>query len=169
MPSVDTTAPAEHKTSGEKPAVVAGTKPSDERWDLSPASGRQSEITHRPDWLDQLPHKEGDTYFIAVEAGDYPENVREEMLNDKMVAATNHYINDTLFHQTDVADVVGITPEYLDANHCIRQRLLDKGWTLTAVQLAFDNQFREIWTIAIGISFRKAICNSSPDTPARQD
>ncbi len=96
--SSDTSTLAETETSSAARKPVAA--------DARPATTDQSK---RPDWMNEPPSKHGDVYVVPVESGVYADpSIRDQMLEVKMVAAANRYIDEILYRQGGVADAIAL-------------------------------------------------------------
>ena len=92
--------------------------------------------------MNQPPTKQGDVYIVPVESGDYADPlIREQMLEAKMVAAANRYVDEDLFRQPGVADTIALEPEYLKSFVHARANSPDNSETF--VRLEFDQHFRD--------------------------
>lgn len=118
------------KTAAEKPAA-------DE-----PPPAQAKEPATWPDWMNQPPATQGDTYVVAVASGVYSDSsVREQMLDAKLAAAANRYIDDILYRQGGVSDIVSLDPEYLQS--FVRARTVSPENNETYVKLEFNQRFRD--------------------------
>ncbi len=103
-----------------------------------------SPIEHakRPDWVNQPPSKQGDNYFVAVASGRYADPaVRDQMLEAKMVAAANRYLDEIVYRQPGASDAVGIDADFLQS--IVRQRDVSPAKDEAYVQLEFTKRFRD--------------------------
>lgn len=111
----------------------------------STAAGADTVTTkpsQRPDWMNQPPGKHGDKYVVPVASGVYSDlTIREQMLDAKMAAAANRYIDELLYRQSGVADSLTLEPEYLQS--FVRARTASPENNETFVRLEFDQHFRD--------------------------
>ncbi len=103
-----------------------------------------SPIEHakRPDWMNEPPSKHGDVYVVSVESGVYADpSIRDQMLEAKMVAAANRYIDELMYRQGGVADVVTLDADYLQ--NFVREHSISPAKDEIFVQLEFNKRFRD--------------------------
>ena len=88
----------------------------------------------------------GDIY-VVVRSGQYPDpNVRDSMLDAKLVAAANDVIDNSMFHHPGMAEQTHLEAPYL-REHCIDRQfpIPDKvaADDEVFIRLKFDGQFRQ--------------------------
>ncbi len=100
-----------------------------------------------PAWIDQPPHREGDSYFVVVKLdADTSLTERDEWLDQRMLVAARDYIDERLFPGEDVSKIVKISAKNLYDN-CLREIYPASGLTEAGkevyARLEFDRRFRE--------------------------
>src|SRR5690606_30855129 len=81
-----------------------------------------------PTWATEPPKRIDDSYFVVVKSGSYSDpNIRDEMLDKKMVAAAEKYIDERLYRsETDVSKLAGVDANYLREN-CVKEQYPAEG------------------------------------------
>ena len=134
-----------------KPAVAetkaepAEAKPVTHHTADAVASDHDSKST--PAWINQPPHREGDSYFVVVKLdADTSLTERDEWLDQRMLVAARDYIDDRLFPGEDVSKIVKVSAKNLYDN-CLREIYPASGLTEAGkevyARLEFDRRFRE--------------------------
>jgi hypothetical protein len=100
-----------------------------------------------PAWINQPPHREGDSYFVVVKLdADISLGERDEWLDQRMLVAARDYIDERLFPGEDVSKIVKVSAKNLYDN-CLREIYPASGLTEAGkevyARLEFDRRFRE--------------------------
>lgn len=139
------------KPPSEKP-LASSTKPAEAKTDSEksgadkPAAEATAAEDSLPSWIkDTKPAKDGN-FYVVVRSGKDPEpSIRELMLDTRMVSAANNVIDNQMFREPGMAEIVNIEPSYL-RDHCIDKQypLPDdvKSGDEIYVRLRFDGKFR---------------------------
>jgi hypothetical protein len=112
--------------------------------DAAALSGDRA-TTSAPTWLNDPPQKRGEAYYVVVRSGEVSDvAMREESLDVKMVAASQRYIDEMLYRDSDVSRAAKIDAPYL-RDHCVAAEYTstETGSEETFVQLKFDQRFRD--------------------------
>ncbi len=121
----------------EKPAAA----------ELAYAKHSDSTSSGPPAWINQPPHREGDSYFVVIKLdADTSPAERDEWLDQRMLVAARDYIDERLFPGEDVSKIVKISAKNLYDN-CLREIYPASGLTEAGkevyARLEFDRRFRE--------------------------
>ena len=117
-------------------------KSTDNKRDAAATTADDTAKIKKPDWLTRPPHREGDNYVVGVDALATPENLREEMLSEKIRAAANSYIDEVLYRQPYMSDIVALDPDYVEKN-CVKEKVNDPNGIPYGAKLVFDQHFRD--------------------------
>jgi hypothetical protein len=67
-----------------------------------------------PDWVNRVPMRTDDPYYVVVNTDDYTDLfAREESLNAQTVNAADNFIKNIMHRPAEVAEAVKFNPEYL--------------------------------------------------------
>lgn len=136
-----------HQLEGESIDKSEAT-PQDDHTDSPAHDDSHGELVDAPKWVIDPPRRIGDSYFVVVRSGQYSDpNVRDEMLDTKILAAAEKYVSEMLYrNDPNILDVVHLNPATL-REQCVREQYPAEsdasGVDETFVRLEFDRKFRE--------------------------
>ena len=159
------TASPSNSKSKSKPAATSKSNPANESADQpTPLLAEQpvEEVTHShvddpitdqkaagslPAWTNESKFVQNGDFYVVVRSGKYSDpNVRDGMLDAKLVAAANDVIDNSMFHHPGMAEQTHLDAPYL-REHCLDRQFPTPDHVAADdevfIRLKFDGQFRQ--------------------------